>query len=577
MSGKKHEPGPAPHPAPTHDQPVHDRPPAHTTSPAQADQIAAAAQGWQISAPPQLDLGDAVAGRAVHWSTMIFSLAPGQQGPRCYFTLDGDSAITFEGGPNYLPTSSESPSESFRIKLKFLPHEIGRYTSRLDITITDAPVQRFSIPVVAAAHAVGMPTLAEEEAAQEKAARDAAAQREGAASSERVRKAIHDEEQLDTHYHAGHLRQLGNARTRAVTALGALYESRRTGVQAASELVGEYKRHKTPAKPSLLADLAWLAVDLATARIAGSVAETAEAILGATLKRPEMGGGILARGKAEPPEVTLSKSVVGFVSDALKEGVTGGAKAGAQALAGMPGGERANPHAIELSEGERIDFFRLQKDHLVGETLTQALNVGIDVHDALLPVLRVDPELAIAQLEAVADAFKAEIGAASTEHQQQGIEKWIEYVAATNRADQSDAAFDEAHPHAQYDGLIDVQFRPDLSQPEARVSTSGVRINGVSRDAISKLMKLPLMQLGLAVRASGDFDSPSSTVTALRRSNGSVTYATTEGHEQKQWLERKAIAQGRGPDAIWGARILLEQDIMSKTLEEIGELSNDGE
>ena len=105
------------------------------------------------------------------------------------------------------------------------------------------------------------------------------------------------------------------------------------------------------------------------------------------------------------------------------------------------------------------------------------------------------------------------------------------------------------------------------------------RLTGAMDDVVKKIESRPLNELGLTVRAAGDFNSPTSTLTVLRRADASVAYAHTEGGEERGWLERKAAAHGRGPDALWGARILLEQELMTNTLKTVakGKLETDGE
>ena len=554
---------PAPHP--THHDPTSDRAPHQPPTPAQADALAAGATAWRLTAPPTIQLGETVVGRRLHASTSIFALDAGQQGPRVVAKLSGDPAIQLVRAPLFLPSASQPYDPQNELELEVLPTHKGVVTAELELVITDAPVQSFRIPVRAAAHELGEPTLAEQDAEAAARANQAAKERDAAAVTTRVEHAIHDDQQRDIHYHSGHLQQLDDARMRTLLELNAVYEHRHAGVDAASVTVGEFhRRTPAPERPSLLEDLAWLAIDVATAGLAGGIAKSAELLLSRTTTMPTVGFN-LPRGPIPAHERTPSKALVAFATDAVKDVTKRG---GAAFKKGMHGGGegRSATHAAGLSIGAKADFFRLQQDQLVDENAARAVHVATTLHHSLLPVLRADPALAVAQLNAVADAFAAQKPVASTLHEQQGIEKWVRYVAETSGADHADAPFDENHPHGAYDGLIDIMIQPDPFHPELPVPVTGARLTGVTKDVVDQIKIRQLNTLGLTVRAAGDFNSPTSTLTVLRRADASVTYAHTEGGEERGWLERKAAAHGRGPDALWGARILLEQELMTQTL-----------
>ena len=139
----------------------------------------------------------------------------------------------------------------------------------------------------------------------------------------------------------------------------------------------------------------------------------------------------------------------------------------------------------------------------------------------------------------------------------------------------------ENRPLTPIDGLIDLRVVPDYFHPEKPVSVTSARLNGVRGAVVRRFANQPLINLDIPVRAAGDFSSPTATFTAVRHSGGKVEYTentVADGQRGGRWLEKKAAAYGRGRDAEWGARMLLEREIMSKSLLELtAAIDNDSE
>ncbi len=541
-----------------------------------------AANTWKLAAPPTIDLGDHVVGKRTKETASIFALGR-EQGPRIRASLHGDPAIRLLAAPLYLPGAGQPYDETKALAFDVKPSRKGELASTLEIAIMDAPHETFRYPVVAGAHHVGGPNRAEEREANQETARNAKESADATAERARVEQEIAAESERDTHFHEGHKGKLAEARYQAELALTALYQKRLNGIGAAETEIGEFVRQQTIVKPSLLEQLAWMALDAATAGIAGGIAKRLEGFLTATFKVPSPGG-------LPDREVSPSKAIAAIFTDGLKETIKKSAKlrpgGSTTGTSISPGGDpdvgtTADGDTFAMrSENPKAAFFMLQRDALADESQLRANQLVATAHNALLPTLKVDPGKAIAAMKSVTAALAADQTFASLIHAEHSVRKWVRYVAETSSNDSSpNRKFDENHPLTSIDGWIDITIRADESHPEKPVVVTGARLNGVKAKVVERFAKHPLIKLDVPVRAAADFGSPSASLTVVRHSGGNVEYTenrSPDGQPSSRWLEQKAVAHGRGRDAEWGARILVEQEIMSRTLNQlVGGVDND--
>lgn len=550
-------------------------------SPAQTDRlVAGACTTWNLAHAPVIDVGDAVIGTRADQETSIYALDAHHLGPRIQARVSGDPAIRLRFAPTHLPAAGGTFDPSMTIKLAFLPDRIGSFEASLQVDILDAPLQTLHIPIRAGAHPRGGMTRAEQAEAEQAAAH---AQAEATARAQRERtidQAIATEFAQARPAKDGDKSHLSTAREDARTALEELDQARRDGLMTAHTEIGAFVRAEpTPEQPSLLEQLAWAALDLATLSLAGVIARSlAPKVAGlftrsaskATPTHPLLP----ARSTAEPAgeDHPPGEAFVELVSDGMKHVLEGGGKRALDHVQGTGDGATRSAPAQAASTDPKAAFFATQFESLREITAAQKQAVVIRAHDALLPMLRTQPAAAITSMNAIAAAIKE---AAKAAHDQQAVrtsQHWVRYIHATDAsAGAANTRLDENHPLRTIDGLVDVEITPDLRHPEAPVKVSKSRLEGVTAAVLNRLADRRLNELGLAVRAAGTFDSPTASITAVRQPDGTVQFTENTSVEWHPgtWFARKADAYGRGKDPVWGARLMLEREVMNQSLGQV--------
>lgn len=544
-----------------------------------------------IAAPPEVTVGDLPLGRHTKKSIPVFNLDQ-QNEATVAVRVVGSTALRIISKPDRLRPSHEGFDASRQVELEFRPTTSGRLAATIEIVMWwpngGRQPQTLLVPVVGGAHDPMAPTLDEQDLERAAADREEQAKAKHVAEQEGVDRSIRAEERRDTHFHEGNKRRLGNERDLAGFALTGLYESRQNGIEGARAAIGEFKRIQPRDDRTLLEELAWLALDVASAGIAGGVAKRLEPVLKKILHSsivipyPMVDGQISLRDVAEVP---AGAGIVGLITDGIKHLVKTGTKAGVKALhAGEDESERP-PVSVDARE----DFLLAHKELMVTDTMKQAGEVAIRCHDALLPTLKHAPDAAVAAMAAIKTGLEVQQESAKTDQTHQTLVQWVRYVAQNSlgsvqslnnktKKPESLTAIERANekrednkPLKRQDGLVDVSFTADFHHPEQPVKFKGARLTGVRRGVAEHLLGKPLNTFDLAVRASGSLGGPSVSVTVVRDERGNVTYTdnTTVEWEQATWLARKAgvVTHGRPSDEQRGARKLIEEEIMVKPLE----------
>jgi hypothetical protein len=553
-----------------------------TPNPARVDKmLGAAPPSPRFARPEVLDLGDAVVGDRVKDGIVIHALDVVGQGPRIQATVSGDPAFELSQAPLFLP-GRDTYDPSYAFKLDFHPTREGTFEGALTIHVHDATNEVIHIPLRAGAHLPGGKTRAEVSAETAAAQRDASAAAVAAEQEARVQRMIEAEWDRDEPYHTGKKEKLDSVAREVGIATQNLNKAQRDGVDVAKAEIGKFVRRKpAPEQPSLLEKLAWTALDLATASIAGAVAAKLKpAVVSVFSKRVQAQGPMRLRlnGRTVAPtaEMQPSDAMVTLVTDGLKAVVKDGGKAAKGQLQAAPkdepktSREQAYENASSDPMGAFLEFHlaSLRQTEVARETLTT-----VTARNALLPLLRTAPDAAIETLEALRDSLKTEDETIANTQTTHSVAEWVRYVFETSSTPSDvNRSFTSEYPLTKIDGLVDVKFRAD-QRGETPVVPYAVRVSGVRKAVVHRIGAKKLSELGLTVRASSDLRSPSTSVTLVRHDSGSITFT-----DPSNWLERRAKWQGFGGDAPRAAKALVEQEIMAKSLVDIaGNVENDSE
>lgn len=538
---------------------------------------------WRLAGPPTIDLGDNLVGVRTRHTTSVFALDR-EQGPRIRARVVGDASIRLLQSPLFLPGTRSDFQASNEFKLEHVPSKRGVSSSTLEIEILDAPHETFRYPIAARSHEAGEPTH-EEEAAANRARDDERERNAEAAAARRENERLGKQRGTAEHFTKEDERDFELGLSDAKGALYMVFERRRNGIDTAGREIGEFARKKpAPEQPSRLEQLAWMALDLASAAFAGGLAKAIEPavskILSHTVSReapPSWQDPLGERG-----EVTSnpSKAIVGAITDGAKHIVKTSLKKGKSPSdsdpdtvddhdsTGVATSSTGQTYATASTNPEAA-YLAIQADSLVLDREAEMPDV-VAAYRALWPTFRVDPQRAISAMSAIASGIRSKgehANAIQTEHT---VRKWVQYVAETAGIGDATRTFDGEHPLEAKDGLIDVQVTADHAHPENRVKIVGARIDGLRHDVVKRLRKQRLIDLGLPVRVATNFNSPSQSLTVTRHANGNVDFSEdTTSRDRAQWLARKAAAGGRGPDAIAGARLLIESEVMVENLEAV--------
>lgn len=566
-------------------------------SPAAVDRIAASGLSATLVAPPAVEVGDLALGKHVEVEVPLFNQDPGADAVLTTQVV-GPPSLRLVSAPQRLGPSQRRFDPTKVIRIEFRPTEVGRVRGKVSIDTAwpagNRPNEHLDIPIVGGAHLPDDPTLDEQDARKAAEQRRREADKKDEADRATTDKIIKQELSEDRDYHSGHLIRLNGQRIRAQTSLESLYKARHDSIDTAAGYIGEFVRVLPPHQSSIAEDLARFALDLATASIAGGVAKRLEPALRGLFGTPGIAAHTIHQGTqniAERAAENATDPVVTAVADGIKHGVKSSGKAVASRLA-PPTAGGAEPAAV--GSDAKTDFLSAQRDRLLTDHDKGADAVSIRIHDALLPVLRSNPEAAIATMKSVADTLAAEKPVAKTEQLQATLSQWLRLVAQTDigsvdaaeargkgmatrgesplaRMETANRALPIGEDPVRHDGLVDVDFTASARDPQAPVRVAGARVLGVRRRVIDELKELRLSDLGLPVRASGHLDGGAASVTVTRDEAGNVAFTdnTTVPWRQATWLARKAGVNHGATDADErrGARKLLDEEIMTKTFE----------
>lgn len=551
-----------------------------------------AAPASAIGFPRQLALGDHEVGTQSFHDTPVFNAEPYSEASVSY-RLTGDPSFALVSAPDRLRPSREGLDPGKTVRLVFSPSRRGRFAGSLEISMVWPTLGRgpevLRVPLAAEAHRAGEPTLAEQ--AAEDAANASALERDAQehAQRERTMAAIAAEAQRDTHFPAGPLRELGNARDAARDALDLVFEKRKNGADAADKLVSAFVRPPSPKEqPSLAEQLAWVALDMATAGVAGAIARRLEPVVASLLTvRTAAHTG---RSGAVASQTSLpGRPLVALFTDAVKDAVKQtGRAARSDADAGSP---------TQAPLDGQVAFFLVLHGSLADQRYAGKRS-AVTAHDALLPTLLTAPGQAVAAMLAIAEGLRAEADSVTNVQLQAALEQWLRYLAQTSMgavgvgeaADRKlrmrghnsltdtrgathaprDSQLATGRPLPAFDGLIDVHFIADPLRPQLPASCTWWRIAGVSAGLRKQFAARPLHDLAVPVRAIGSLGSSAMTVTVTRDEGHNIAFDDDSAApgQQASWLSRK-VGDRRGSitGQTAGARQLL-RELLSQPLGE---------
>ncbi|MEO6776083.1 MAG: hypothetical protein ABI467_24185 [Kofleriaceae bacterium] len=568
-----------------------------------------------ISGPPTVDLGDDVVGRTHFEELQLFN----NQNLDAYVRVhvEGSPAIVLVSAPERLTPSRDGVDPAAAIRLAFSPTAKGRVHGTLVVqagwqNAIHVP-QVLRIPIEAAAHEEGQPSIAEEEtdqreqAAKEKAEADDQAQMQHATEAADAR--LDDPKLANKLPGTAAARQrFQDAETAAGDALSDLFDNRRVGIETAKDEAAKFHRRTPAYEESVLESLAWAALDVATAGIAGALGKKIE---GALLKTVGVAEHALPNGgRAAAKEFSPSKSVVAFFTDSMKDVVKRGAGAGTAATKhaaathtahGNPGlptepqVEDPGPSADPL-----LAFFQTEKIGLIDQHRGKATTVAQHARYALEPMLDDAPRQAIAAMVEIAAGIRDVTGQEIPANKQAlaSATHWIEYVAqaslgvvssdearrdhkrvgdegeSTTSITSANAAPTVRGAPSAHDGLVDLKFVANRSHPTEPVTILSGRVHGVSKDTYDHLRRIPLREAHVPVRAYAIPNGTDAVVglEAIRDEAGNVEFTDDTGAPGMpgHWFASRIGEPAGGPDAqIRGARELMEEMVSTRLPQQV--------
>lgn len=571
------------------------------TAPKPADQGVRSAAGAAILAPPTVQLGDIQLGKpAVIVEVPVFNLADFDHAT-IFAEVEGAPGVRVASEPfTVLPHQAGSS-----VKLEFRPTVVGRVHGNLRIQSSwrsGAPASEALVSIQGGAHA-GEQTLDEQDAARAGEAKQAKDSASAEREREGVDKQIEKANKREKAPHFGHLNQLNSAKELAGISLKALYDMRLSAIGKAESVIGKFTRMIPPEHHSRLYDLAYFALDTATAGIAGGLAKRLEPALATILGTAGRAGGQIhypnstdnytATGSRMVDAIAptdAGKAVVAIFADGLKFAVK---KEGTD-LKGAVKGKDASPTEEEqhgkVSVEAKAAFLDTQRTTLAKGNAVYAGQVAVHAYNTLLLGIDSAPDAMIATMQAVVDALDAAQQMAGDIQLQETITQWVRLVAQTSLGsvptksgpaltalDRANAAPRLDEPVAPHDGLIDISFTGDDYDSSAPINIGKTRVNGITDDALNRLIGkdnsgLPprsIGEIGLAIRVSGMFSGNDSSITVVRDEAGNIEY--TDRSRTSHWFARRMGVMTHATDADQrrGAKQFLDREILHKHLADL--------
>lgn len=579
-------------------------------SPGQVTKLAAGPTG--IAAAPRVDLGDRAVDTTHVEDVFISNLDAGME---AYVAVrfEGSPAIALVSAPTRLRPSREGFDPSTAIRLSFTPSAKGHVAGTLIVQAqwqTGArPPEVIQIAVDGAAHEVGQPTVAEQEAAQAQQQAQAQAAKRDQDAMVAAQRA--DDARLDRNEVSGTAasrERLQRATDDAASAMGRLMANRSVGVNTAQGEAAKYHHRAPPHVESLIERLAFAALDAATDGIAGALGKAVEEGLAEGTK--VAAHTVFTRGVrvAESASAPPSRAVVAFFTSAVEDVAKQGGAAAVEHVrdTGEHSAERAAQDRAQTGEQEApggmrdpgpstdplLAFFAQEHLGLIRQDADKAKKVANEARLVLEPMLDSQAKQAITSMQVIAREIDqvASSNTAMNLQRQQSALHWIEYVAQASlgsvSAESSRAAGQRTAadggptadiqsanaaptargaPQAQ-NGLVDVGFTADLADPGRPVVVKTVRVTGVSNAIARELAGKALRDANLAVRAYGlpTNNDAIAGIEVIRDEAGNTQVSDQTGaFGPGNWFARRIGEPDGGPDAeIRGARTMMEEEIL---------------
>jgi hypothetical protein len=519
------------------------------------------------AAPSKVDFGKISPGMVGFEEVPIYNLTRFTASVRVFY--QGDPAITIIRSPQWSREAGVQMAEKDRnVRLAFnAPAKHGSHYGTLSIYIAwyggangPAP-ETLTVPVVA--HALEEWERTPDEWSAETKLRKIQADEEAAMAKRQVK----EERELKAFSKAHPNVETDNFRSATgdlIRATHQIHEMRLSGVETAKDEVLKYKKKPPPEQNSVIFDLAMLALDIASAGVAGFIAKTIERNLKQGLRKFRFIGWDTPPFVPSSMEVyktsTLSEETIALITDGIKESVKGASRLARKNSQNSKPGITSD---LASSDDPRIAFFEAQRVALIlAET---DLHEGFMRSVALLrPTVFKNEAVAVAAVVEITKGIRAQLINTSKAYAAEAIRQWIIHISELS-LDVNRVASVEAHGIGELKGVVDIGFQAGRD-PRQPVSVKSAIIRGISNTAAHRLTAKPLLELGVPVRAYG-MPGPGYAellVTVVRSADGDIRWIDmTSGlgpASEATWLKRKGGTEEKG------AKILIEREIMSKSL-----------
>lgn len=537
-----------------------------------------------LAAPSAFDLGELAVGRVERKQLFVANL----EGTDAALAIrySGDPAIAIENAPEILRPSREGFDPNAAIEIVLNPAAKGHFAGVMSIIAewphsTRAP-EETHVRVTAAAHEVGHPDLAQEEAEQARVAADA---KEAEAREKRLDAA---EAVADARDKKGEMpglpafvRQFDREIERYGAALQSVRDVRNAGVETARTEVAAYQRRPEKHEESVLEALATAALEIVGVGLAGAI--------GAALEARLMESSVVAahtnwvRGAAVAEASSApSRVVVAAVTDSVKELSIRGTKAAASVGAVRKTEPKRAGDASD-AENASIDpvarFFESESVALVGEKDARNEKMKKTARALLEPALKMAPQHAISTASEMANAVQAQATEKTAQYQAtESVLHWVRYVAQTSIGTKSalrgtpggEPTVETSHANQvtsqasqSPDGLVQVAFSADAINAAKPVTVEAVTLNGVSKAVLSRVRKNALTA-PLAIRATARFEPGG--IEVIRDEAGDVDVDDESGAPGMpgNWFERRSGRPNGGRDAALRAGKEVMQEVIGQ-------------
>jgi hypothetical protein len=346
------------------------------------------------------------------------------------------------------------------------------------------------------------------------------------------------------------------------SALALVGQQQRVGIERAEAEIYKYKKAPPPAaKASFMAELAMIALDIASAGVANAIAKGVEGTL-------KMVSKAAVTNASKQLSMQLGESTIYAISDSLKEAFKISSKRarGGSATKSTEPDIARTPSSKGLSDDPRIAFIETAKT--ANNFHEHDRTTGLIHSGALLrPLLFRNPDAAIDALTKIKQTMLSEAGHASETFYNATIRRWFAFISEL-QLDLHRAGSVDGRRIQPVRGVVDIGFQAGVT-PREPIHVRTAIMRGVSNAATKQLRTTPLYGLDVPIRVYG---LPSSNhaellITVTRAPNGKLEFVDqTNGLApgSGSWLR----TYGHG-DPERGADRLL-QKLLGRSLEDQG-------